>query len=93
MFWKNNLKITEKSVTKNYIDVVIEDVIPWRLTGIYGEPSWGQKHITWDSLRSLHGHMNLPWLAMGDFNEILFNYEKEGGRPRSHQASRHSMML
>lgn len=23
-----------------------------------------------------------PWLVMGDFNEILYNLEKEGGRPR-----------
>jgi hypothetical protein len=28
----------------------------------------------------------MPWLALGDFNEILFNYEKEGGRPRTQQA-------
>lgn len=86
MLWRNNVKIIEKGVTKNYIDVVIEDDFTWRLTGIYGEPSWGQKHITWEALRTLHGQMSLPWLVLGDFNEILFNYEKEGGRPRSQLA-------
>jgi hypothetical protein len=41
MLWRNNVNIIEKGVTKNYIDVVIEDVISWMFTGIYGEPSWG----------------------------------------------------
>jgi hypothetical protein len=86
MLWRDNVRISVKGVTKNYIDVVIEGDFSWRFTGVYGEPSWGQKHITWDALRTLHGQLNLPWLALGDFNEIMFNYEKEGGRPRSQQA-------
>ena len=24
-----------------------------------------------------------PWLCAGDFNEVLFSHEKEGGTPRS----------
>jgi hypothetical protein len=47
MLWRNNMRITEKGVTKNYIDIVIEEDFSWRFTGVYGEPSWGQKHITW----------------------------------------------
>jgi hypothetical protein len=86
ILWKNNVKINDKNVCKHYIDVVIEDVVSWRFTGIYGEPVWGQKHVTCEALRTLHGQAQLPWLVLGDFNEILFNYEKEGGRPRSQRA-------
>lgn len=43
----------------------------------------GTKDITWDILRSLRDASDPVWLVVGDFNEILFNYEKEGGRPRT----------
>jgi hypothetical protein len=79
-------KTIEKSVTKTYIDVVIEEDTNWMFTGVYGEPSWNQKLVTWDALHNLHGQMQKLWLALGDINEILFNYEKEGGRPRAQQA-------
>jgi endonuclease/exonuclease/phosphatase family metal-dependent hydrolase len=54
------------------------------LTGIYGEPKWEDKHLTWDKIRELHAQHNPPWAIIGDFNEILFNHEKEGGNPRPH---------
>jgi hypothetical protein len=30
----------------------------------------------------LHSQSNLPWALIGDFNEILYSFEKEGGNPR-----------
>jgi hypothetical protein len=54
--------------TTDFIDTTVEedngDI--WRLTGFYGEPSWENKHKTYDVLRGLHAHANLPWLAIGD---------------------------
>jgi hypothetical protein len=54
----------------------------WRLIGIYGEPRWDDKYKTWDKLRELNANHNLPWVVIGDFNEIMFSHEKEGGNPR-----------
>ena len=63
--------------------MLVDDGREWRLIGIYGEPRWEEKEKTWEALRTLHGRMHKPWLALGDFNEILFHHEKEGGRPRA----------
>jgi hypothetical protein len=52
----------------------------WRVTGIYGEPQSELKYKTWEKLVWLKDQDDeqLPWLCLGDFNEILFHHEKEG---------------
>jgi len=34
-------------------------------------------------MRDLKAKFDLPWLCSGDFNEILFGCEKEGGSQRA----------
>jgi hypothetical protein len=82
MLWRKDTRIVEKGVTENFIDVIIQGDVEWRLTSIYGEPRWEHKDKTWEALRSLNGMMEKSWLVLGYFNEILFNHEKEGGHPR-----------
>ena len=60
-------------------DVEEENGTKWRLTGIYGESKAGEKEKTGKLMRNLHIQSDLPWLCVGDFNEILFVAEKEGG--------------
>ena len=83
LLWKEEVNIRLQAVTQNYIDVVIEENGGWRFTGVYGEPDWRHKARTWEAIRSIKGDLGVPWLLMGDFNEILYNSEKEGGRPRT----------
>ncbi|XP_019194227.1 PREDICTED: uncharacterized protein LOC109188138 [Ipomoea nil] len=34
-----------------------------------------------DLIRSLAGKSDLPWVIIGDFNDLLYQYEKRGGNP------------
>jgi hypothetical protein len=81
LFWRREVKVSLRWKSRYHIDVDVEeeDGKKWRLTGIYGESKAGEKDNTWRLLRTLHGQSNLPWMCIGDFNEILFAGEKEGG--------------
>jgi hypothetical protein len=84
LFWKREIQIDLIYSEPNFIDVRVlngHDKM-WRLTGIYGEPRWEDKYKTWDRMRELKQRSDLPWVIIGDFNEILFSTEKEGGNPR-----------
>jgi len=85
LFWKREVNLLVKSLSDHHIDAVIieEDGFEWRLTGVYGESRSDEKEKTWELLRDLKSRFRLPWLCYGDFNEILFNHEKEGGPPRA----------
>ena len=85
LFWRNGVDVNVKSMSKYHIDAIIKEVDggSWRFTGIYGESKTEEKENTWALLRLLKAKSNLPWLCSGDFNEILFNCEKEGGVPRA----------
>ena len=85
LFWKRDVDVTLKSISKYHIDVLVkeEDGRVWRLTGIYGEPKAEEKKKTWRLMRILNNLYKMPWLCLGDFNEILFGFEKEGGLPRA----------
>lgn len=60
----------------------------WRLTGVYGEPNRRYRRKTWDLLRNLSRYSNLPWLAIGDMNNIVAQIDKNGRIALSRLVSR-----
>ena len=84
LLWKSSVDIDVDSTSLNHIDAIInkgkEDA--WRFTGIYGFPEACRKPETWELLCGLKQKFCLPWICVGDFNEILRGYEKLGGVPR-----------
>lgn len=84
LLWKKEVDVSLRDKTENFVDVFVGSGSEnfWRLTGFYGEPKWKDKHLSWDRLRALKSVVDMPWMVMGDMNEIMFSFEKEGGNDR-----------
>lgn len=56
----------------------------WGLTGFYGNPETSRRPKSWAKLKQLHTTSSLPWLVIGNFNELMSMSEREGGcsKPR-----------
>ncbi|KAK2658929.1 hypothetical protein Ddye_005462 [Dipteronia dyeriana] len=69
------------SYSKDHIDIRIyqNKKRSWCFTGFYGDPDRTQRRLTWTLLSRLAGMSYLPWVCMGDFNEICFDNEKMKG--------------
>ncbi|KAK9984473.1 hypothetical protein SO802_033998 [Lithocarpus litseifolius] len=85
-----------KSDKKNWMDMVKDkckmkevdggaEVGWWHFTGFYGNPDTAKRPESWAKLKYLKGTSTLPWLTIGDFNEITGASEKEGGSDRPRQ--------
>ncbi|KAK9734769.1 hypothetical protein RND81_04G162300 [Saponaria officinalis] len=86
ILWKEGISVEVISSTSHHLDVKIKGLFgerEWRLTGFYGWADTEEKRLSWQLLRDIKGYSNLPWLVIGDFNQILFEEEKRGSAPRS----------
>ncbi|KAA3465212.1 reverse transcriptase [Gossypium australe] len=63
-------KICKSQIERRHIDVIIEEV------------EEGNRTESWNLLRRLGEFKEFSWMVCGDFNEILYGFEKKGGLPR-----------
>ncbi|XP_075675072.1 uncharacterized protein LOC142644317 [Castanea sativa] len=85
LLWKSDAKVHIKKISRWFIDahVVCKTTgLTWRLTGFYGQPDTSKREETWTLLESLGRYNTLPWLCVGDYNEIVKRSEKLGGALR-----------
>ncbi|KAA3453778.1 reverse transcriptase [Gossypium australe] len=83
--WKHGVSVTLWQFSKRHIDTVIDDDElrgKWRFTGFYRSPYEHDISNSWAELRSLYTGERFPWFVCGDFNEIMYGFEKKGGVPR-----------
>lgn len=72
-----------RSYSKNHIDTIVRTSPGnfFRFTGIYGEPDRNKRHETWQLIRNLATNNFLPWVLVGDMNNVCSQEDKIGGRP------------
>ncbi|XP_012435427.1 uncharacterized protein LOC105762053 [Gossypium raimondii] len=82
LMWREGVRVTIQNYSRCHIDSVvwIEDGEKFRFTGFYGQSEPSLRHQAWDMLRRVKSTVNEGWIVRGDFNAILNDSEKKGGR-------------
>lgn len=86
LFWNNNTRVEILPYSQYHIDAIVAENgrEPWRLTCVYGEAQTAERHKTWDMLKFIKGSSHLPWVCIGDLNEVLHSDEPMGVQDRSY---------
>ena len=85
LLWRSSMKVDVQTYSPNHIDAIVTDDHgnrKWRFTGFYGHTETGKREESWRLLEELERRYALPWICMGDFNEILHLAENVGGSLR-----------
>jgi hypothetical protein len=86
LFWRRDVTVGLQSKSRSHIDVILSTdnlgVMQWRLTGFYGEPRRELRKNSWYLLQFLRAQLDLPWLCLGDFNEVMNADEHFGANER-----------
>ncbi|KAH1107835.1 hypothetical protein J1N35_011603 [Gossypium stocksii] len=82
MMWKESNKVDIKTYSSNHIDAMIkmENNNAISFTGYYGNTDPNKRHLSWEMLKRVSKSVKETWIIGGDFNTILDNAKKEGGR-------------
>ena len=80
LLWKALSSVNLLKYANNFIDTDVEvlELGKRRLTGFYGFPEPSRRRESWDLLRLLSRKSALPWVCIGDFNDLLAVNEKRG---------------
>ena len=85
LFWKHWIKMIEVELSNFYIAARMTDIearCEWTFIGIYASTDDGRRRSQWREIERTMTKWGDKWIIVGDFNDILSNGEKWGGRQR-----------
>lgn len=90
--WSDNHRLDIVDSSDRYIAAVIKKIPTgkeWLCTFTYGHPDLCKRADLWNHLKDIANRHNMPWLIVGDLNEIATADEKQGGPPFRYQDHAH----
>lgn len=79
LLWNSTSNCVISSYSQKHVDaIILEDEGNWRFTGFYGFPERSRRRLSWNLMRMLAVSNTLPWVVMGDFNNLLTPEDKGG---------------
>lgn len=91
LMWDDQVNVDAMTCLGEIIDVkckVLNSGDQMRVTFLHASTSFQERLSLWQTLSSINSSNNLPWLCMGDFNEVLYYRGKVGRR----ETDRHRMV-
>ena len=80
MLWDSSLSCSISGFSNNHIDLIItKSTGDSHLTGYYGFPERHRRRASWTLLHALAIRSSLPWVCIGDFNDLLSPWDKKEG--------------
>ncbi|XP_060968396.1 uncharacterized protein LOC133035959 [Cannabis sativa] len=82
LLWQPSIDVSLLNFGRTFFDCYIKEdnEATFHFTAFYGAPNAIDKADSWVLLKRLADvSPSLPWLAIGDFNDILSNHDKSGG--------------
>ncbi|KAL0014673.1 hypothetical protein SO802_001742 [Lithocarpus litseifolius] len=80
----DRVEVTNLASTEQEIHALVKvrsSNLSWIFTAIYGSPRHRERCMLWENLYVVANIHNLSWIIAGDFNELMSNDDKFGGRP------------
>ncbi|KAH7836436.1 hypothetical protein Vadar_001214 [Vaccinium darrowii] len=85
VLWKRDLAVRFIRSSSFFIELEIKDDDSdhvWRLINLYASSSDRVRKLQWEELIRYRQQCSADWIVWGDFNDVLWADEKQGGRVR-----------
>ena len=82
LWWDDSVTVDVSDYSKSFIDarcVALDEQTAFRFTGVYATSYRAKKENFWKMMISRFDPESIPWICGGDFNEYLWDHEKDGG--------------